>query len=252
MPKSQLRGVMVVQHDVGYAFVLGVPRNRYRRNWQRMRQIEVHGDDSLRSALQQQAGILLKQLGIMAMNAGHKKIIPVAGAVLNPGNDCRTVPVADFVRNHANGEGPLSAQRLGKEIWPIIQLPRCCNNPFPSGFGDMFGRRRIIQHCRHCARREPHMRGHRLEGDCAPVRVRLFAVLCHAFHRAPTNRFYPNDWVRASHYRAMPVLRKLLSKCSDSMEMKKGELRSASRLEGKGPALDLDLLETRTGSYACL
>src|SRR5207245_1929973 len=107
--------------------------------------------------------ILLEELAIVPVNACNKEVISLTGAVLDSSNDGGTVSVANLMRDDAYGESPLLAQRPRKKIRPVIQLPCRRNNPLASNFGNMLGRRCIVQNCGNRARREPQVRCHRFQ-----------------------------------------------------------------------------------------
>jgi len=73
------------------------------------------------------------------------------------------------MRDNADGEGSLLAERPCKKIGPVIELPRRGNNALAGDFGNMLGRRRIVQNCGNRARREPHVRCHRFQRDRTAV-----------------------------------------------------------------------------------
>jgi hypothetical protein len=83
MFKRQLGGMPMIKDDVGDTFIVHVPGDRDSRHLKRVGKIEIYGDDSFRAALQQESGVFVKELGIMAVHAGDKEVALLPGAIFN-------------------------------------------------------------------------------------------------------------------------------------------------------------------------
>src|SRR5579863_3001916 len=160
-------------------------RNRNCRNRERMGQVEIYSDDSFRAALQQKAGIAFEQFAVVAVNAGNKKVILLAGTTLDSGNDAGAISVSDFVGDDAQSEGPPLAQGAGKKIGAIVQLAGGGNDALAGRLGDVFGGWSVVQNGRNRSRRESHVGRDRLKRDCIPVRRRCGFVLTHMGRHPP-------------------------------------------------------------------
>ena len=139
MLQRQFGSVTMVQHNVGDALILRVPWNRNRRHGQRVRKIEIQRNNAFGPALKQQSRILFEKLAIVPVDASNKEISFLPRAIFNPGNHRRTIPIADLMSDHSNGESPLPPQRLGKKIRPVIQFSRSSNNAFARDFRNVLG-----------------------------------------------------------------------------------------------------------------
>src|SRR6185437_8836962 len=103
----------------------------------------------------------------MTVNAGQEEIIFLTYSALDAGNHARSVSIADFVRNHADGERATFAQRACKKIGPVVKFPRSSNDALARLFRNMPGRRRVVQDRGNRSGRKAHMGGHRFERDHA-------------------------------------------------------------------------------------
>src|SRR3954468_265109 len=101
----------------------------------------------------------------MTVHASQEKILLLARAVFDSGNDRGTVCVANFVGNYADSKRPPLAQRARKKIGTIIQTARGGYNPLTSSRWNVLRRWGVIQDGRNCSGRKPNMSGNILESD---------------------------------------------------------------------------------------
>src|SRR5205823_4208533 len=107
-------------------------------NGNRVLQVQVNGDDAFGTALQQQAAVLCKQLGIVVMDASDKEVIFLPGVLLDPGNHLAAVTVTDVRGDHTEGVSAFVAERPGHQVGLVLKLARSFKNSAPGSFGNVF------------------------------------------------------------------------------------------------------------------
>ena len=87
-----------------------------------MGQIEVDGNETFHTALQQDRSLALQQLRIVTVDAGKKKIVLGAKEILHSCNDRGAVSVANFVGNNSDGVRAFLSQSTGKKVGLVVEF----------------------------------------------------------------------------------------------------------------------------------
>src|SRR5215468_6190964 len=120
MLQGQMCRSAMVKHHVCYARkpAMSRHRNRWQRKW--FSQARIHSDESLHSTLQEQMGVPVQQLHIVAVHYREKEVVLAAQVFFDTADHHGAVGVANLLGYHVNGIGAFLAQGTSEIVGPIV------------------------------------------------------------------------------------------------------------------------------------
>ena len=116
MVQRELRGLLVIQHDICDPCHWMVSGHGYRGDGGRFLHGGIHGDEALDSARKEQLRVTGHQLGIVPVDHGQKKVVALLEVLLDGADDLRAVGITDFRCNYADSESTPKPQRARKKL----------------------------------------------------------------------------------------------------------------------------------------
>src|SRR5260370_25556257 len=133
--------------------------------WWGLWQGGVQRDAAFDATFQRKPGIVEQKGEVMAVDYGQEKIVAAPEIAFHSADDHRTVGIPDFLDDQANCVSAFLAERPGKEIRTVVQLPRGGLDPQLCTFWNRARGRSIVQDGRYRTRRQSHSIIHCLQRD---------------------------------------------------------------------------------------
>src|SRR5262245_59164711 len=96
MANHQLRGAPVIEHNIGHAIDLFMACHSHYGNGQLVLKQSVNRNDPFGAATEQEAGILLNEVRLVAMMCAEIKVALAHQVIADSAHDQRMVTVAQF------------------------------------------------------------------------------------------------------------------------------------------------------------
>ncbi len=136
MLQDELCGAMVIEDDVGDVRDMLMAGDGHGGKSGFLVDGGVNGNDAFSAAGEKQLGIGTLEVVVMAVGDGEEEEVVLAENSFDATDDGRSVGVADFLGDHADGVAALYTERACEEIRAIVELASGLDDTVAGFFGD--------------------------------------------------------------------------------------------------------------------
>jgi len=120
--ESDLGGTTVIEYDIGDSIDVVVARDGNDRDGKIEVPWRVDGDQTIDGALKKHAGILVDEIGAMAMAGDEVEVAFLQKIIFDAAHDRGGIAVADLGDDDSDGEAALCAKRAGEKVGAVLEF----------------------------------------------------------------------------------------------------------------------------------